>query len=91
MPPKSGPRAPIGSPFPSQGCSSLNSAERGAGRDSGQGHGEGTSTHLAAPRLALLPGHKSTWTEITSRINLALNSSPKNVSTKFSPRRTKQN
>lgn len=54
--------------------------------------GREASTHPASPQSwPQPPGHKSTWTEIISRINLALNSSTENVSTKFSPRRAKQN
>lgn len=55
-----------------------------------QGSGEGMSTPTPIP-WPWRPGYKSTWTEIVSQINLALNRSTENVSAKFSPRRAKQN
>lgn len=41
-------QAPLLLPLPVREDSSLNSAEYGAGRDSGQGLGDGTSTHLGS-------------------------------------------
>lgn len=90
MSPTSGPRPPSVLP-PSSGGAQVG-LRRARGRQTlGKASGRGQAPTLPLLGLALPPGHKSAWTEIISRINLALNSSPENVSTKFSPRRAKQN